>query len=626
MRARATSDDDAVVFDDDDDQGVLGEALAWTCRMGVRLAVVPLVVLALPALVRAAATFALAALAAFSVALPFMFALAVMTWRKLTHGAPATRFEPRASRPRDESVSANRPDVPTGCDPDDGAIRTVAVIGGGAAGLAALRQMLSRGLDATLFERADDVGGLWNYDDPRASKVFNGVVQNVTKRHNRFSGHPAPARWPLYLGHAHTLEYLRSYAEKHNLARHVRTRREVTSCERRPDGRFEVRHRPTPPPGSVSRRDASPSSVLRARDAAEGEIQTDDANDAEETSSAFATARETVDAFDAVCVCTGQLSRPNLPRVPGLETFPGRVAHTSEYRVPSDFAGARVLIVGTGAASGSDIAQDLCGCAASVTVSVRTERWILSRGLLAGRPTWLLRASARVPAWLGVLLTLYADWIPCFRRLSPGMTDSKDFLNAVALGRVSLAKTVRSVAGSTVTFADGASADFDVVVFATGFSREVPFIHKSLRPETRGLYKGALVPSEPRVGYCLFVLPFGSHFQVAELQAAWLAQVWSGSLPTPSVADMLRLARPVPVVAAHEKLGEYHRMQYLALLRPALFPLARWAWEDPVRLFRAAWARYADPVFEWDPNARDGNGAEDDGGLPSTRWKGFRFA
>ena len=77
MRAPATSGDDAVVSDDDDDQGVLGEALAWTCRMGVRLAVVPPVVLALPSLVRAAAPLALAALAAFFVALPFMFALAV---------------------------------------------------------------------------------------------------------------------------------------------------------------------------------------------------------------------------------------------------------------------------------------------------------------------------------------------------------------------------------------------------------------------------------------------------------------------------------------------------------------------------------------------------------------------
>ena len=217
MRARATSGDDAVVSDDDDDQGVLGEALAWTCRMGVRLAVVPPVVLALPSLVRAAATFALAALAAFFVALPFMFALAVMTWRKLTHGAPATRFEPRAFRPRDESVSANQPDVPTRGDPD-GAIRTVAVIGGGAAGIAALRQMLSRGLDATLFERADDVGGLWNYDDPRASKVFNGVVQNVTKRHNRFSGHAAPR-----VGRCTSATRTRSSTSD-------RTRKNTTSC------------------------------------------------------------------------------------------------------------------------------------------------------------------------------------------------------------------------------------------------------------------------------------------------------------------------------------------------------------------------------------------------------------
>ena len=516
------------------------------------------------------------------------------------------------------------------------------MIGGGAAGIAALRQMLSRGLDATLFERADDVGGLWNYDDPRASKVFNGVVQNVTKRHNRFSGHAAPARWPLYLGHAHTLEYLRSYAKKHNLMRHVRTRREVTSCERRPDGRFEVRHVAASPLGSVARRDASPSSVLSRVDASpssvlsrvEGEIRTDDANDA--AANAISTAAavretgetgETVDAFDAVCVCTGQLSRPNVPRVPGLETFPGRVAHTSEYRVPSDFAGARVLIVGTGAASGSDIAQDLCGCAASVTVSVRTERWIISR--LPRRSAHVVIARLRARARVARRPPHPVRGLdPYLRRLSPGMTDSKDFLNAVALGRVSLAKTVRSVSGSTVSFADGASADFDVVVFATGFARDVPFIHRSLRPETRGLYKGALVPSEPRVGYCLFVLPFGPHFQVAELQAAWLAEVWSGGLPTPSVADMLRLARRVPVVAAPDKLGEYHRMQYLALLRPAVFPLARWAREDPVRLFRAAWARYADPVFEWDPEARarDENGAEDDGGVPSTRWKGFRFA
>ena len=80
--------------------------------MGVRLAVVPPVVLALPSLVRAAATFALAALAAFFVALPFMFALAVMTWRKLTHGAPAPRFEPRAFDPATSLFPRTNPTSP----------------------------------------------------------------------------------------------------------------------------------------------------------------------------------------------------------------------------------------------------------------------------------------------------------------------------------------------------------------------------------------------------------------------------------------------------------------------------------------------------------------------------------
>jgi cation diffusion facilitator CzcD-associated flavoprotein CzcO len=42
--------------------------------------------------------------------------------------------------------------------------------------------------------------------------------------------------------------------------------------------------------------------------------------------------------------------------------------------------GAKTVFCGTGAASGTDIAQDLAGVAASVTVSLRTERWIMHRG------------------------------------------------------------------------------------------------------------------------------------------------------------------------------------------------------------------------------------------------------
>ena len=156
----------------------------------------------------------------------------------------------------------------------------------------------------------------------------------------------------------------------------------------------------------------------------------------------------------------------------------------------------------------------LAGVASSVTVSVRTERWIIHRGICQGQPTWLLRVSFWLPVWLGVLLSLYADWIPFFRRLQPGMTDSKDFLTAVALGKIKIAKTVADVSGRRVTFADGAFDDFDTIIFATGFRREVPFVSPQLSPDAGGLYKGVFVPSDPRVAYVLFVLGFGSHFQV----------------------------------------------------------------------------------------------------------------
>ena len=138
-------------------------------------------------------------------------------------------------------------------------MRTVAIIGGGAAGLAALRQMLLAGFDATLFERADDVGGLWTYDDPSVCKVFRSVTQNVTKHHNRFAGFEPPRKWPPYLGHELTLRYLRAFARRFGLGKHVRTRTEVVSCDRTSDGRFElrVRERETTTPDAAASRSVS---------------------------------------------------------------------------------------------------------------------------------------------------------------------------------------------------------------------------------------------------------------------------------------------------------------------------------------------------------------------------------
>ena len=39
--------------------------------------------------------------------------------------------------------------------------KTVAIIGGGTSGLPALKWCLQEGLEATCFEKADNIGGIW---------------------------------------------------------------------------------------------------------------------------------------------------------------------------------------------------------------------------------------------------------------------------------------------------------------------------------------------------------------------------------------------------------------------------------------------------------------------------------
>uniref|UniRef100_A0A8C5RTE6 Flavin-containing monooxygenase n=1 Tax=Laticauda laticaudata TaxID=8630 RepID=A0A8C5RTE6_LATLA len=46
--------------------------------------------------------------------------------------------------------------------------KRVAIIGAGASGLTAIKCCLDEGLQPTCFERSEDIGGLWRFQDARA--------------------------------------------------------------------------------------------------------------------------------------------------------------------------------------------------------------------------------------------------------------------------------------------------------------------------------------------------------------------------------------------------------------------------------------------------------------------------
>jgi putative flavoprotein involved in K+ transport len=70
-------------------------------------------------------------------------------------------------------------------------------------------------------------------------------------------------------------------------------------------------------------------------------------------------------------LATGVSGIPNLPDIPGLSDFRGRVVHSSEYTDGEDWQGKRAIVIGTGN-SGHDIAQDLHSGGARVTLVQRS--------------------------------------------------------------------------------------------------------------------------------------------------------------------------------------------------------------------------------------------------------------
>jgi cation diffusion facilitator CzcD-associated flavoprotein CzcO len=64
--------------------------------------------------------------------------------------------------------------------------------------------------------------------------------------------------------------------------------------------------------------------------------------------------------FDAVAVCVGIFSEPNLPQVPGMRSWPGLQLHSHNYRSAEDFKGQTVMVVGASFSGGQCNSRYIC--------------------------------------------------------------------------------------------------------------------------------------------------------------------------------------------------------------------------------------------------------------------------
>lgn len=308
-------------------------------------------------------------------------------------------------------------------------------------GLAAARQLQRHGIAFVGFELHGDVGGLWDIDNPH-STMYQSAHLISSKGTTQFSEFPMPADTPAYPPQRQVGEYFRDYASQFGLRQHFHFNTRVLRLERLDKGWRLV---------------SETAGVQR-------EWQ-----------------------FDGVLIATGTLHTPNQPVLPG--TFSGELLHSAAYKDAAVFAGKRVLVVGCGN-SACDIAVDAVHRARSVDLSVRRGYHFLPKFIL-GKPTDTFGGAVKLPRRLkqlvdGLLVralvgkpSQYGLPDPDYRLYEAHPVMNSLVLHHIGHGDIQPRGDISAVNGQCVTFADGRQGEYDLILQATGYKLDYPFIDRS---------------------------------------------------------------------------------------------------------------------------------------------------
>lgn len=227
---------------------------------------------------------------------------------------------------------------------------TAVVIGAGFSGLLAGLRLKQAGVPFRIIEKSHDVGGTWwenTYPDCRTDV-----------RSHIYTYSFVPHDWETHYGRQSKIhEYLHQFAVENGLMEHMDFGTEVTAA------RWD---------------DGTSTWNLDTR-TTDGEVGSTEAQ--------------------IVVSAVGQLNRPMIPNVDGLETFTGPVVHSAQWDHSLDFTGKRVVVIGTGA-SALQFAPAIAKVAENVTIFQRSAPWL--------KPVPVLRKEIDLgERWLMTHLNLY---------------------------------------------------------------------------------------------------------------------------------------------------------------------------------------------------------------------------
>lgn len=412
----------------------------------------------------------------------------------------------------------------------------IGIIGAGFAGLSAGKTLMELGHEVTIYEKAADVGGVWS-----ASRRYPGLRTQNAKSTYALSGLKMSSAYPQWVKSEQVQEYLEIYATKFGLDPHLRLGTEVTKARPSAGGGWDV------------------------------------------------TTAAGTEHFDHLVLANGIFSRPYVPEYEGVDQLTaagGVLLPASEVHSLDQVRGKDVVIVGYGK-SACDVTVEIATAARSTTVVARSLLWKMPRkikGLINYKFLLLTRLGEALFPYRtrrGFEKVLHAG----NSKIANGMIGS---IEKVTTKQLKLKKhglvpggQFQDIARSTVSLAtegffegvdegtitvkrdteirrflekdgkpfaelsNGETIPADVVVAATGWTQDIPFLSEDVMSRLLDhngdflLYRQIHPINVQDLSFAGYNSSFFSPLS-AEVSAIWIGSYLGGGHQLPSKDEMMR--------------------------------------------------------------------------------------
>ena len=412
-------------------------------------------------------------------------------------------------------------------------VHDAAIIGAGFGGMGAAIQLGRLGYhDLVILEREDDLGGTWHVNH------YPGLAVDIPSSTYSYSFEPNPNWSRMYAPGAELKQYATHVADKYDLRKFMRFNTVVEGAVWDADNEHWTVN-------------IAGGDRLHAR---------------------------------YLLTATGFLSQPRMPDIPGIETFAGKVIHTTRWDDSYDLNGKKAAVIGTGATA-VQLIPEIAPTVSELTVYQRTAIWVTPKQD-GDIPKRLQNLYARVPltqravrgVGSGILEVLMVAAVLRYRRfkalnkaaeraskkhmarqisdpvlrekLTPDYdfgckrpTFSNDYFPAFTRDNVHLETTpIERIEADGIVTNDGNKTTIDTLVLATGFNlwdvnfpaievigREGRNLGKWWRETRFQAYEGVAVPHFPN--FLTLASPYSysglSYFTTIESQMVHICRLFS---------------------------------------------------------------------------------------------------